>query len=497
MNGPSSWTLWAGTVDHDPLPRASPALGRQARRSAVNRRPFEWTGRAVCAALGIQPPEGEDAVFTGVATDTRSAAPGSLFVALKGDRFDAHAFLDQALAAGCRGLVVRDGATVPGDEGVRVYHVPDPLVALGDLARFRRRQASVPVIGITGSSGKTTAKELTLAALSGHLPSHGTGGNLNNRVGLPLTILAMDPEASVLVLEMGTNQPGEIRELARVAEPTVGVVTTVSETHVELLGDLEGVLEEKLDLPRSVPQDGLVIVGDDPPVLADRARMLRPDVRVGGLSERADPGLRPLDLELRSDGTYSFWWNGQPVDLKLPGRHGVYNALLALAVAQYLGVPAQAAARGVSRVAPTAMRGETVVARGVTVILDCYNANPQSVRAAVQSLEERQTTGRRIAVLGSMLELGDRSPVLHRETLDDVLRTAVDRVLLVGDFASVASTDSRVVVFDDLDALGSGLAGELRKGDAALFKASRGVGLEAAYQSWSKGASPGDGEEKA
>ena len=457
-----------------------------AQSGPMRNAPFFWSDASVRMALALEP-SSESIEFTSVTTDTRTAEPGSLFVALKGDRFDAHAFLDQAVAAGCTGLVVAAGSPVPDADGVRVYPVPDTLVALGDLARHRRRAANVPVVGITGSSGKTTMKELTLGALSGHLSTHGTEGNLNNRVGVPLTILAMAPEAAVLVLEMGTNQPGEIRELARVAEPDVGVVTTVSETHVEQLGDLHGVLEEKLDLPRAVPATGVVIVGDDPPVLAERARAFRNDVRVGGFSDRAEAGLRPIDLELRDDGTYSFWWNGQPVDLKVPGRHGVYNALLALAVAQYLGVPAQTAARGVSRVGPTAMRGETLDVHQVSVILDCYNANPQSVRAAVRSLEERATDGRRVAILGSMLELGARSSVLHRETLADVLASGVDRVLLVGEFGETdeaALADPRVAVFPDVDALGGALATELRAGDVALFKASRGVRLERAYQSW-------------
>ena len=239
---------------------------------------------------------------------------------------------------------------------------------------------------------------------------------------------------------------------------------------------------------------------DDPPALATQARTFRPDSRVGGLSERADPGLRPLDLELRADGTYSFWWNGQPVDLKVPGRHGVYNALLALAVAQHLGVPAQTAARGVSRTTPTAMRGETVVVHGASVILDCYNANPQSVRAAVRSLAERHADGRRVAVLGSMLELGERSALLHRRTLEDVLGTGIDRVLLLGEFAEAARTtpeDPRVAVFQDAEALEAALAEEVRPGDVALFKASRGVRLERAYEGWSERMQISSGGEEA
>ncbi|MDH3222174.1 MAG: UDP-N-acetylmuramoyl-tripeptide--D-alanyl-D-alanine ligase [Gemmatimonadota bacterium] len=455
---------------------------------------FPWTDLRVRTALGLDPEGATDQVYRRISTDTREAGAGDLFVALQGDRFDAHEFLDRALAAGCSGLVIDARGPVPQQGDFQVYRVDDTLRALGDLARFRRREADVPVVGITGSSGKTTAKDLTLGAISGFLTAHGTVGNLNNRIGVPLTILAMAPDASALVLEMGTNQPGEIRELARVAEPTVGVLTTVSETHVELLGDLEGVLDEKLDLARAVPDSGVIIVGDDPSVLAERTRLLRSDVRVGGLSERADAGLRPLDLRLRADGTYAFSWNGQEIDLKVPGRHGVYNALLALAVAQCLGVPAQTAARGVSRVGPRGMRGETTLARGASVILDCYNANPQSVRAALQHLEERRAEGRRIAVLGSMLELGERSGELHRKVLAEALSAGVDRFLLVGAFAEAAreEKDGRIRRFPDLPALGRALSAEVQPGDTVLFKASRGVRLESAFQTWADG--NGDGQ---
>ncbi len=454
---------------------------------------FPWTDLRVRRALGLDPEGATDHTYRRISTDTREAGVDDLFVALQGDRFDAHDFLDQALAAGCTGLVIDARGPVPQPGGVQVYRVDDTLRALGDLARFRRRAVDVPVVGITGSSGKTTAKDLTLGAISGFLAAHGTVGNLNNRIGVPLTILAMAQDASALVLEMGTNQPGEIRELARVAEPTVGVLTTVSETHVELLGDLEGVLDEKLDLARAVPESGVVIVGDDPSVLAERTRLLRADVRVSGLSQRADAGLKPLDLRLRTDGTYAFSWNGQEIDLKVPGRHGVYNALLALAVAQCLGVPAQSAARGVSQVGPRAMRGETTRVHGASVILDCYNANPQSVQAALQHLEERRAEGRRIAILGSMLELGHRSGELHKKVLAGALSAGVDRFLLVGAFAEAAreETDGRIERFADVPALGRALSGEVRPGDTVLFKASRGVRLESAFQSWAE--SDGDG----
>ena len=442
---------------------------------------FAWSDRRVREALGLPWTGSEDRPIGRVSTDSRTLEPRDLFVALRGERFDGHAFLGQAMDAGCAGIVVDETAELPPElAGVLVYRVPDTLVALGDLALFRRLRTEVPVVGITGSSGKTTVKDLTVAALSGFMNTHGTVGNLNNRIGVPLTILSMTGNVEALVLEMGTNQPGEIAELARVAAPTVGVVTTVSETHVEFLGDLGGVLMEKLDLIRAVPQDGVAIVGDEPVQLPRAAWEIRPDARVCGLTEVADQDLRPLDLRLRADGTYSFAWRGEEIDLKIPGRHGVYNALLALAVAQSLGVPAETAAAGVSGVDSGAMRGEVRPVGSLTVLLDCYNANPQSVRAALATLLERQASGRRVAVLGTMLELGAREADLHREVFDEVVATNLDRIVVTGGFAEAArrTSDPRVVAFDDVAALSAALPEELEEGDTVLLKASRGVRLE-------------------
>jgi UDP-N-acetylmuramoyl-tripeptide--D-alanyl-D-alanine ligase len=211
---------------------------------------FAWNDRLVREALGLAPAGEDNRPIRAVSTDSRAVSQDDLFVALRGERFDGHDFVADAVEKGCAGLVVDRPPTLPQgrERDVLVYRVPDTLVALGDLARFRRFRAQVEVVGITGSSGKTTVKDLTVAALSGFMNTHGTVGNLNNRIGVPLTILEMSADAAALVLEMGTNQPGEIAELARVAAPTVAVVTTVSETHVELLGDLAGVMAEKLDL---------------------------------------------------------------------------------------------------------------------------------------------------------------------------------------------------------------------------------------------------------
>ncbi len=455
---------------------------------------FRWTDAAIRRALGLRGgdpgaahPPGRP--YEGICTDTRTLRRGDVFVALRGERFDGHAFIARAVQSGCGAVVAADD---PGECPVPVYRVPDTLKALGDLALHRRLQSAVPVVGITGSSGKTTVKDLALGALAGTHRAHGTEANLNNRVGTPLTILSMPETATALVLELGTNEPGEIAELARIARPTIGVVTTVSETHIEHLGDLCGVLDEKLDLLRAVAAgvgSGAAIVGDDPAELPRQARTIAPGVDVAGWSSAADLHLRPEDPHRRPDGTWTFTWSGHPVTLRIPGAHNVHNALLALAVAHRLNVPPASAAAGVSSVGPGAMRGEVRRAGGLTLLVDCYNANAAGVAAALTTLEGMAAQGRRVAVLGTMLELGERSDAIHREALGRALRAGIDRYVLTGAFARAAAelaegqiplADDRVHLVPDVDELADLLPELVGPRDTILLKASRGVRLERA-----------------
>jgi UDP-N-acetylmuramoyl-tripeptide--D-alanyl-D-alanine ligase len=442
---------------------------------------FVWTDAAVRDALGLRTELAEDGVrFAGVSTDSRTIGEGDLYVALVGDRFDGHDFVADALARGGRGAVV--SRPVSGEHpDARLYPVDDTLEALGSLAALRRRALDVPVVGLTGSVGKTTTKDLACAAMEGTLRVHATSGNLNNRIGMPLTLLATPDDAEVVVLEMGTNEPGEIGKLASVARPDIGVVTTVSESHLERLGSLEGVLEEKLDLLRGLAEDGRALVGDEPAVLAERARRIRAVVRVAGWSERADADLRPQDVEVDHWGAYAFAWRGQRVTLGIPGRHAVANALLALAIADLLGVPAPSAARGVAAAKPRALRGEFRRIGQLTVIVDCYNANPQSVRAALDLLEAQAEAAGRVALLGTMLELGDASGRLHREVLEDALDRDVDLVVATGAFADAAAAheaDERIVTAPGWREAYPALRERLEGHEVILLKASRGVAME-------------------
>jgi UDP-N-acetylmuramoyl-tripeptide--D-alanyl-D-alanine ligase len=413
---------------------------------------FTWTDAQVRRALRIASVGGSSLTFAGVTTDSRKVQKGDLYVALVGERFDGHDFVAAALAAGASGAVVSRSTFTPAAGGavtdVPLYEVPDTLVALGRLARHRRDAMRVPVVGITGSSGKTSTKDFTKGALGASLTVHATTGNLNNRIGVPLTLLATPAGADVVVVEMGTNEPGE-----------------------------------KLDLVRALPPAGTAVVGDTPAELPARARATHPRTRVAGWSERADEDLRPVDVMVDAHGAHRFAWRGAPVSLTVPGRHMVANALLALAVAETLGVVPAAAAAGVSGVQPGWMRGQVERAGGLTLLLDCYNSNPQSARASLEMLE-LQRGGGTVAVLGSMLELGPLSDGLHEDVLRHALARDLDVVVATGKFAAAAravgarSARPALVILDDPVAEYPRLREILKGEEIVLLKASRGVALE-------------------
>lgn len=436
-----------------------------------------WTDAEVREALGLRTDfAAEGLEYTGVSTDSRTVEQGDLYVALVGERFDGHDFVADALAQGARGAVVSH--PVAGEGTAPLYPVTDTLEALGALAAHRRRALRVPVVAITGSAGKTTTKDLTRGALAGRLRVHATRGNLNNRVGMPLTLLATPEDAEAVVLELGTNEPGEIGTLTTIAAPDVGVVVTVGEAHLEKLGSVQGVLREKLDLLRGVAEGGRCLVGDEPDLLVRAARDVCPQLRVAGWSERADEDLRPEVLAVDAWGGHTFRWRDLSVRLGLAGRHAVVDALLALAVAELIGVSPAEAVAGLEEVGSGSMRGEIRRIGDLTVIVDCYNANPPSVRAALDVLEGR-SANRRVAVLGTMLELGPESGRLHREVLADALSRDVDLVVATGGFAEAAPDgEPRVVAAGDWKEAWPALQERLVGDEIVLLKASRGVALE-------------------
>jgi len=436
-----------------------------------------WDSARVSDALGVSGPRGLR--FSGVGTDTRHLAAGALFVALQGDRFDAHAFLAQARAQGAAAAVVRTGT--PPVEGLPFFEVADTLAALGLLARARRRRfpPGSPVVAVTGSSGKTSTKELIRAVLGTTFRVHATVGNLNNLVGVPLTILAAPDDAESLVVEAGASVPGEIARLRNVIEPTIAVITNVGYAHVAGFGSLAGVMREKLALAEGTR---VAVVGTDPPELAREARRRAPTV-VAGTGPDAD--VRPDRAELDDEGHPRITWRGQTVTLPVVGFHQIENAMLALAVGREVGTDPARAVAALSAVRLPAGRGAVLSLGGLLVIDDTYNANPGSLHWAVKFAHWlAQRRERPLAVVvGSMLELGPESARLHALAAAEITGLAPALVAAVGEFVPAfephrMALGRRLLVAPDADALGPRLKSALTGNEIVLLKASRGVALE-------------------
>ena len=440
-----------------------------------------WTSAEVARALAVDGPA--NLQFSAIATDTRHLTPDALFLALKGDRFDAHAFLGQAKAGGAAAAVVRQGT--PPVAGLPFFEVPDTLVALGQLARARRRMlpAGSPVVAVTGSSGKTGTKEMIRCALATRFRVHATTGNLNNRVGVPLTILEAPEGTDALVIEAGASLPGEIAMLRDIIEPTVAVITNVGYAHVEGFGSIAGVLREKLSLIDGVP---VAVVGTEPKALAEEARRRTRTIVAG-----AGPGAEvyPNAAELDDTGHPVIRWQGTRVTLPVVGFHQIDNAMIAVAAAREAGVAPDRALAALVDVSLPAGRGAVREIGGLTVLDDTYNANPGSLSRAVELaawLSRRQ--GRPLAVVvGTMLELGPESDKLHAAAAADIVAREPAVIGAVGAFTAAFEPyrerlGARLVEAPDADLLGPKLAKVLRGDEIVLFKASRGVALERAIR---------------
>jgi UDP-N-acetylmuramoyl-tripeptide--D-alanyl-D-alanine ligase len=447
-----------------------------------------WTDSRVREALGLGDGDTE-LVYRSVSTDTRTIGAGDLFVALKGEQFDGHAFLDRAAAAGATGaLVSEDPAEAP--PGITLYRVDDTLAGLTALAAYRRERLSARFVAVVGSNGKTTTKELTRAVLQIRFATFATEGNLNNQIGVPLTLLAIPEETEVAVIEMGTNRPGEVAALTALVRPDQAVITSIGEEHLELLGDLDGVLEEEVSVLNELSPEGKVFVAEEPDVLPRRAREIvgRKRVRVAGFREGSD--LRPdggdRGIHVLEDGSTLWRWRGIEVRLSTPGRFNVRNALLALGVGIELGIHPREAISGLADVRMPKLRGEWIRFGDFKVLADCYNANPPSVEAAIDLLGSLPTRGRRVAVLGTMRELGESSERLHAAVADRVARLVGDRIDLVvatGEFGPAfekhrARLDDQLVIADDAVSAFEAVGPDLRATDTVLLKASRGDRLE-------------------
>jgi UDP-N-acetylmuramoyl-tripeptide--D-alanyl-D-alanine ligase len=428
-----------------------------------------------------------------VHADSRSVRRGDLFVALAGEQFDGHAFVAAAMAAGAVAAIVRLGFTPPPSfAGTLLIGVADPLRAYQQLAAAHRGRFALPLVAVTGSNGKTTTKEMVASVLAQRWKTLKTEGNLNNRIGVPQTLLRLTGRHEAAVVEMGVDDMGQTTRLCEIVRPTVGIITNIGPDHLEFFGSMDRSAESKAELLPELPADGVAILNADDRYFELFEARARCRVVSFGLSAQAD---------VRAEGIAPDGTNGTQFRLVLPGRarrplarirvpgeHNVVNALAASAVGVALGLPAAAIVAGLARFRPAAMRSQVERRRGVTIINDCYNANPASMRAAVRLLAETRTSGRRIAVLGDMLELGPTTAELHAEVGAYVAGRGIDALLTCGPLARELARGARaggmeggrISEFTDAAAAANGLLSLVRAGDVVLVKGSRGVRLERA-----------------
>lgn len=440
------------------------------------------TLREVATALGLHPEAYADADITNITIDSREAGEGTLFFAIKGERFDAHDFVPDVLAKGAAAAVC--SRPVEGVPPEKLLLVDDTRLAFLALAKYYRAKFAIPVVGLTGSVGKTTTKEMVAAVLSQKYRTLATQGNFNNEIGLPKMCFRLDGSIEAAVFEMGMSGFGEISRLTDTARPTLGIITNIGVCHIEMLGSREGILKAKMEILEGMEETAPLIINGDNDLLPEGVKGIPNPVIVCGIDcPTAD--CRAEEIEQGSDSTrFVINWRGEryPVTLPAVGIHNVYNACIAFACGMLLDVSPGQAVKGLSEYVPTGMRQRIVRQGGVTVIEDCYNASPDSIKASLRVLRD-MACGRRIAVLGDMKELGSYSHTAHTECGKAAAECGVDVLLAYGDEAKgyvegAGDGVPCVIYFDDKAALSQALCAMLREGDAVLVKASRAMKME-------------------
>jgi UDP-N-acetylmuramoyl-tripeptide--D-alanyl-D-alanine ligase len=445
---------------------------------------LDSTGAVLAAGIA----EGKG--VTGVSTDTRTLVPGALFVALSGPNFDGNRFAQQALESGAGALLLRDDAfarALRPEQHVPMLVHPEPRRALADLAGWYRSTLRAPVIGITGSCGKTTTKNILHDLLARLYPVVASPSSYNNDIGVPLTLLMGSEATRFFAIEMGTNHRGEIADLCRIARPSAGVITNVGAAHLEGLGSIEGVALEKGDLAAALPRDGYLVLNADcrfTPDLRARTAARVITFSVGGSgNERGD--LDASNLYFHHAGT-TFSVQGIEVTSPLLGTHNVQNLLAALCVCEGLGIPLADVLPGVGMLRGGNQRMERIELEGLTVVDDSYNSNPESVRAAVRVLAGMHGYRRRVLVLGDMLELGDLAAELHHHLGLEAAQSRIDVLVLVGELSKATAAGAlegglprgSVHHFSSTTAAVAAIRGLVETDDIVLVKGSRRMALE-------------------
>jgi UDP-N-acetylmuramoyl-tripeptide--D-alanyl-D-alanine ligase len=426
----------------------------------------------------------------GYSIDSRSVRAGELFFAVKGERLDGHDFVELALRNGAIAAVVREDQLSRYPQETRLLAVEDTLAALQTLATAVRRLWGKPLIAVTGSAGKTTTKEAIAHVLSTRFRVLKSEGNFNNHFGLPLMLLKLEPEYDVAVIEMGMSHAGEIRALANIAQPEIGVVTNVAPVHLEFFDSLAGIARAKYELVESLPANGVVVLNADDEYVSQFGRDFNGKVVMYGTGATADVRAERIQSKGTEGAEFDVVIGGVHEHAKLPlvGEHNVLNALAAVAVGLERGLKPAEAVGALAALAPAEKRGQVLQVGNITVINDCYNSNPKALEAMVDALAT-MAAKRRIVVAGEMLELGPAGEEMHRQAGEHIAEKKIDVLVGVRGLAQAMVEGARKVgtpaeFVTTPEEAGEWLAREARDGDVVLLKASRGVKLEKALETW-------------
>jgi UDP-N-acetylmuramoyl-tripeptide--D-alanyl-D-alanine ligase len=429
----------------------------------------------------------QEAVAMGYSIDSRTLTAGDLFIAIAGERFDGHEYVQTALEKGAVGAIVAGEKKVAGDP-LRLLQVEDTVKALQLLGAAARRLWGKPLLAVTGSAGKTTTKEILAHILATRFRVMKSSGNLNNHIGLPLQLLKLEAEHDLAVVEMGMNHAGEIRALGALAHHDLAVVTTVAPVHLEFFGSLKEIARAKYEIIETLHSGGVAVLNADDEYVCQFGRDFKGKVVTFGTKRAADVSARNIKLNGAEGSTFDLVVGSveEPVTFPLVGEHNIYNALAAAGAAIERGLTPSQAAVALSSIAPPDKRGQVLQIGGATIINDCYNSNPRALAAMIDTLASMKAQ-RRILIVGEMLELGPTAEALHRESGKHAAEKKIDLVIgvrgmarAVAEAACGAGTQAQFV--ETPEQAGEWLAQNLRPGDAVLLKASRGVKLERALE---------------
>lgn len=420
-----------------------------------------------------------DTEITSVAIDTRKIEKGCLFICIKGERFDAHRFIDEAFEKGAAAVMISEDVKIDKP----YIKVDDTAKQMLSLAGYYRSKFDIPIVALTGSVGKTTTKEFTHLVVNSKYKAIKTLGNLNNEIGLPQMLFMLDSSTEAAVIEMGMNHFGEIHRLSTATQPTVGIITNIGVSHIENLGSREGILEAKLEILDGLKKGAPLLLNGDNDLLST---VKNDDYKIYFYAVDNDADFKAVDIKENPNSTsFTVQYFGKEQKITIPaiGKHNVYNALAAFAVGILLDIDAETAADALKTYEPSGMRQKVVEINGITSIEDCYNASPDSMKAGITTLAGIQAC-KKIAVLSDMLELGEYSEQAHYDVGTMAAENKIDYLLCVGSDAKYIVDGARdngllnAYLFDSKQSLTDKLFEIAEKGDAVLFKASRGMKLE-------------------